>query len=93
MVRKGGRNTRRGEDTTLPEESLRDVAFLVADSGMVEMLRGFLERSHPGRRLGCGDFTFDTTQDLVVAPTRDSSVYHSARELLRRTNDLIDALS
>jgi hypothetical protein len=83
MARKGRRNTRQGEDTTLPEVGLRDVAFLVADSGMVEMVRGFLDRPHPGRRLGCGDFTFDATADLVVAPTRDSGVYHTARELLR----------
>lgn len=83
MTREGRGNTRQDENTVLPKGGLRDVAFLLADSGMVEMVRGFLDRPHPGRRLGCGDFTFDAAEDLVVAPTRDSGVYHTARELLR----------
>ncbi|WP_283137125.1 methylation-associated defense system protein MAD4 [Rhizohabitans arisaemae] len=60
----------------------RDVVFLVADAAMEQMLRGFLDRPHFHRSLGCGQFTFDPSVDVIVAPTKDPGVYGTARQLL-----------
>ncbi|MEU0519107.1 hypothetical protein [Streptosporangium sp. NPDC006007] len=61
----------------------RDVVFLVADTGMEQMLRGFLGRPRVHRSLRCGPFGFDPREDVFVAPTKDPGVYGTARELLR----------
>ena len=57
--------------------------FLLADSGMEQVLRGFLGRDQFHRSLGCGKFEFDPAQDVIVAPTKDPGVYGTAHELLR----------
>ena len=57
--------------------------FLLADSGMEQVLRGFLGRDQCHRSLGCGKFDFDPAQDVIVAPTKDPGVYGTAHELLR----------
>lgn len=61
----------------------RDVVFLVADGSMEQMLRGFFGRPNFHRSLGCGRFTVDPGQDLIVASRRDSEVFGQAHELLR----------
>lgn len=61
----------------------RDVAFLLADSAMQQLLEGFFGRAQFHRSLSCGWFDFDRRADVVVAPTKDPGVYGTARELLR----------
>jgi hypothetical protein len=61
----------------------RDVMFLLADSGMEQVIRGFLGRDQFHRSLGCRKFEFDPAQDVIVAPTKDPGVYGTADELLR----------
>lgn len=60
----------------------RDIFFLLADGGMAEVVKGFLGRE-PHRRLGCGQFGFDSDTDIRVAPTKDPGIYGTAHELLR----------
>lgn len=61
----------------------RDLVFLVADSAMEQLLRGFFGREQFHRTLGCRPFSFDPRTDLIVAPTKDPGVHSTARELLR----------
>jgi hypothetical protein len=56
--------------------------FLVADSQIAAMLKGFLGRSQCHRSLGCGPFAFEPALDLVVDPTRDPGVYTRGFEVL-----------
>ena len=62
---------------------MRDVVFLAADGSIEQMLRGFFGRPAFPQALGCGNFTFAPTDDLIVAPGRDPQVYRLAHELLR----------
>jgi hypothetical protein len=70
---------------TSPRSSaLRDVVFLVADSGIEQMVRGFLGRERFHQSLRCGPFAFDPATDVVVATQgRDPDVHKNARERLR----------
>lgn len=62
----------------------RPLVFLVADSPMEQMLRGFFGRDHFHTALGCGRFDFDPDRDIVKAPMKDSHVHHQAVLLLRQ---------
>lgn len=64
------------------------MVFLVADSAMEQLLRGFFGRDQFHRALGCRPIDFDPSQDLFVAPTHDPGVYRTARELLRPVEKL-----
>ena len=60
----------------------RDVVFVVADDGMMQMVRGFLGHPRAEQRLQCGRFSFDPAADLVKAPNTDAGVYREAPNLL-----------
>jgi hypothetical protein len=61
----------------------RDIIFLLADGGMEQVVRGFVGRQQFHRSLGCGRFSFDPREDIIVAPTKDPGVYGTAHEFLR----------
>lgn len=61
---------------------MRDCVFLVADSQIEAMLKGFLQRDKFHLSLGCGEFEFDATKDLVVDPNRDPGVYSRGFQVL-----------
>lgn len=60
----------------------RDIVFLTPDQGIKQVLKGFLSRA-PHLRLGCGEFSIDSDEEILVEPTRDPGVYGKAHELLR----------
>jgi hypothetical protein len=60
----------------------RDIVFLVPDQGIKQVLKGFLSRE-PHLRLGCGEFSIDSDEEILVEPTRDPGVYGKAHELLK----------
>lgn len=62
---------------------MRDCVFLVADSTIDAVVRGFLKRDGFHQSLGCAAFDFDPVHDLVVDPQRDPGVYTRGHELLR----------
>ena len=49
---------------------------------MKQVLKGFLSRE-PHLRLGCGEFSIDPDEEILVEPTRDPGVYGKAHELLK----------
>lgn len=61
---------------------MRDCVFLVADSQIAAMLKGFLGRDKFHLRLGCGAFAFDAAQDIVVDPNRDPGIYTRGFQVL-----------
>lgn len=61
---------------------MRDCIFLVADSTIQAMLKGFLGREGCHFSLGCAPFQFDAARDVIVDPTRDPGVYTRGHELL-----------
>jgi len=61
---------------------MRDCVFLVADSQIGAMIRGFLGRDNCHLSLGCGPFDFEAEQDLVIDPNRDPGVYTRGFEVL-----------
>jgi hypothetical protein len=61
---------------------MRDCVFLVADSQIQAMLRGFLGRDSFHLSLGCGAFDVDPTVDIVVDPNRDPGVYSRGFQML-----------
>lgn len=63
---------------------MRDCFFLVADKNMEGMLKGFFSRKAFHLSLGCGPFTFDPRQDLMVAHGQnDPGLYTRANEFLQ----------
>lgn len=62
---------------------MRDCVFLVADSNMAHLIKGLLTRDQFHRSLQCGPFSFDPTNDLVVADEKDPGIYTRAHETLR----------
>ena len=49
---------------------------------MKQVLKGFLSRE-PHLRLGCGEFSFDSDEEILVEPTKDPRGYGKANELLK----------
>jgi len=65
---------------------MRDLLFLVADSNMEFAIRGFFEREHWNRSIGCATFDFDPGKDKdirVATGANDPGLYSRAVELLR----------
>ncbi len=63
---------------------MRDCVFLVADTNMEAAFQGFLARDEFWKKLGCGRFSFDPSEDLFVAAgDNDPGLYTRGHELLR----------
>lgn len=63
---------------------MRDCIFLLADKNMQASFEGFFTREAFYQSLGCGNFTFDTSQDIAVASgDNDPGLYSRGHELLR----------
>ena len=64
------RHAVRGWGPQLNAAAKRDIVFLVPDQGIKQVLKGFLSRE-PHLRLGCGEFSIDSDEEILVSPTRD----------------------
>ena len=63
---------------------MRDCVFLLADKNMQATFEGFLTRRGFHQSLGCGFFSFDPLDDIVVASgDNDPGLYTRGHELLR----------
>lgn len=67
----------------MTETVKRDIVFLLADSGMEQVITGFLGRRRFHQSLGCREFSFNPRLDLIVSPTKDSGMPRYARGLLK----------
>lgn len=65
------------------ETQMRDIAFLLADKGMEQVIKGFLNRDQFHQSLGCGRFDFDPRKDIIVSPTKDPGMFRDAVGLLQ----------
>jgi hypothetical protein len=62
---------------------MRDIVFLVADGEMQATVEGFFSNNAFDQRLQCARFEFDTKQDLIKHPRKDSGVYQDGHNLLK----------